>query len=110
MNHALLMRVIHSIADLGKQRETVAEVEMVPGAVVGDCAPAHKLHREKGLLCRWHASRRASIAWLDLRHAGFIDAGDARVLKLSENLGFVFEAAQQTARRHPGPDDLERNG
>jgi len=83
VDDAFRVGVVDGVGDLGEELEAVAGAEVVLGGVVGEREALDELHGEE----------RDVVSELVLRDAGFVELGDAGVLVVAEDLGFVGEAA-----------------
>ena len=95
MNDALLMRMLHAVADLHEQLQS-ARVESwcrSQYSVIG--TPGHVLH---------HEVRPAVVGG-----AGIEDRRDVRVIHQRQGLAFGVEARDHLARVHAELDELERD-
>ncbi len=95
MDDALLVRVLHRIADRRKQREALGRGELVFVAVARDRHAAHQLHHEIRPPARGDA--------------GIEDPRDMRVLHERERLPLGLEARDDRLRVHAQLDHLERD-
>ena len=80
---SLLMSVISSRANIGKQLQALIDVQAVPIAIISDPQPLHELHDKVG----------SSFAG----RAGIKDASDIGVLHQRQCLSFVFESSNHVA-------------
>src|SRR6185295_13258134 len=99
VNEAALMRMVHRVADLHHDLQTLTGVQMVRFGILPRRDPTNKLH------CEVRLRSEARI-----HGASFIDLGDAGMLQSAKRLGFLFKAAQQFRSRHTGLDNLECDG
>ncbi len=95
MDHPLLVRVLHRLADLREQFQTFRHLQVVQVAVIGDRDPLHTLHHEV----------RTSVGGC----AGIQHPGDVRVIHHRQRLTLRFEAGHDLLGVHPQLDDLERD-
>ncbi len=80
MNDALVVGVLHGIADLGQKLEACGQIEIAAAGVLVQGHSANKLHREK----------RPAVD----SSARLIHLGDPGVLKPAQDLCFVAEAIE----------------
>ena len=85
MDHALLVRVLHRLADGDEELEPLRDREAARVAVLGDREAARELHGEEGLPVRGDARVE--------------DARDAGVVHERERLPLRFEAREHFADR-----------
>jgi hypothetical protein len=95
MDDALLMRVLHRLADRHEQLQTLLRRQVFLVAVLGNGQALDQLHDEIGS-CR---VRRASVQHL----------GDVGVVHHRQRLAFLLEAGNHLVRVHSRLDDLNRN-
>ncbi len=95
MDDALLVCVLHGVADLHEQREACANGELVLVGVSGDRLAGAEFHDEVG----------AS----GLGGAGVEDLGDVGMVHEGQGLSLLLEARDDLACVHAELDDLERN-
>src|SRR5258707_6372787 len=93
MNNRFLMRMLHSIANLYEELQTVANSQLLLIAVVGDGGAIDVLHRE----VRLALSRSASVE----------NFGYRRMLHEGQRLPFGLKALHQSAVVHAGPDQFQ---
>src|SRR5262245_28725430 len=93
VDDALVMRVLHAVADFEEQRQALAQIEALRVAVRGEWHARHVLHREvrPPLLCR----------------PGIEDLRDARMTHDGERLTLRLEPRDDFAAVHAQLDDLE---
>jgi hypothetical protein len=92
VDDALLMRVLHGVANLDKEIEPSLRIEFVLVAIVGDANAAHQLHDEVG------AAR--------LGGAGVEHLGDVGMVHHGQCLPLGLEAGDDIAGVHAKLDDL----
>jgi hypothetical protein len=95
VDDALLMGVLHGLADLDEEPEPIGNGELGLVAVVGNRDAADQLHHEVG------AAR--------IRGAGVEDLGDVRVIHQREGLPLGLEPGDHLAGVHARLDDLQRD-
>ena len=95
VDDALLVRVLHRLANLDEQVEPLPGGELVPLAVVGDLDPAHQFHHEVG---------PAQVGRAGIQHLG-----DVRMIHHRQRLPLGLEAGDDALRVHAQLDDLERD-
>jgi len=95
VDDALLVRVLHRVADLHEEPEAFDCAQALAVAVLGDGHAGDVLHDEE----------RAPFG----RGAGVEDAGHAGVVHHGEGLAFGLEAGDDLLRVHAQLDDLERH-
>src|SRR3984957_19896720 len=96
MDDRLLVRVLHSFADLHKQREAFVNGEAMPVAVTGDREDGHTLHDKGGATFR--------------RGPGVKDLGNVGMLHQGQRLTLRLESRQRIAVVRARLDQLERDG
>ena len=96
MDHALLVGVLHRIANLGQQLEARRRVER---AIAGVLVQRHAADE-------FHGEERLAVG----THPRFIDLSDPGVLESAQDLGFVTEATEELGREQAGADHLEGDG
>jgi hypothetical protein len=92
---ALVVRVLHAVADLQEEAQPGGERQVAIAAVLAEVHAAHQLHHEVG------PARGRRAAAEDLR--------DVRVVHEGERLPLGVEARGHPLRVHPGLHDLERD-
>ena len=95
MDHAFLVRMLNSVADIDEQLEPLSNRQAVLIAVVRQLDTTHQLHREVG----------AAV----LGGAGVQDLGDIGMLHHRECLPLGLEAGQDLLGVHAGLEDLQRD-
>jgi hypothetical protein len=86
------MGVLHGIADLRDQFQTLPRVERLRVRVFGQRLATNELHGEEG-------DRRGSGRGIGRGAARFVDVCDPGMLQLSRRLRLALEAARQVRRR-----------
>jgi hypothetical protein len=92
---ALLVRVLHGLAHLDEELQSLARREVALVAVLRDRDAAHELH---------HEVRPAGLGRAAVEHLG-----DVGVVHQRQRLAFGFEPRDDLARVHAELDDLERD-
>ena len=101
VDDALLVRVLHRLANLDEQVEPLPGGELVPLAVVGDLDPAHQFHHEVG------PSRVGRPGIENLRDVRMIHHRQRLTLGLEARDDRVgFQAQLNDLQRHPAFDRL----
>ena len=90
VDHALVVRVLHALADADEQRHAFVQRQPLLPTVARDRTALDQLHREEGIAL--------------LRGAGIVDLGDGRMAHLRQHLPLHFEPGQvaglQALRAH----------
>ena len=93
VDDALVVGVLHRVADPRQQTHAGGEVEAVAVGVLVQRQAADELHREERLAV--------------VGEAGLVDLRDAGVVQPAQDLGLVGEALEQGGGGEAGADDLE---
>ena len=93
VDHGLVVRVLHTLADLDDEVEPLTIRQVVPVAVLRDRDALHVLHHEV----------RTALQ----RGPGIVNLGDHRVVHQRQRLAFDLEAGDRLFRVHPLLDDLQ---
>ena len=93
VDHALLMRVLHAVAERDEQLQPLARRELLLIAVLRDRGPLDQLHREV---------RSSRVGRTGIEHLG-----DVRMIHQGQGLPFGLEPRHHFARVHAGLDDLQ---
>ncbi len=93
VDDALLMRVLHRLADRDEQLQPLPRREVVLVAVAGDGHPLDQIHDE--------------VRPADAGGAGVQHAGDVGVVHQGQSLAFGLEAGDDLAGVHAGLDQLD---
>ena len=95
MDDALLVRMLHALADLHEQLQAVLGAQPVPVAMLGDRDTAHELHGEVGPAL--------------LGRPGVEDAGNVGMVHQGQGLALGLEAGDDLLGVHAALDQLERD-